>query len=71
MIFVETCHQKLKKLDFNQFGTVLVKMSLKIYLDENSQKNVELLDPVDFLIRMLNEFIFSAREVQDYNNTEN
>jgi hypothetical protein len=58
MIFLDVCNKQMKKLDFNQFGTVLAKMSLRMYLDEDALRSVELLDPVDYFLKLVNDYLF-------------
>lgn len=60
MIFVEVSHRQMKKVDFRQFGTVLAKIALRIYVDEDTQRYLELLDPVDYFVRLANDYLFSV-----------
>ena len=64
MVFVEVAPQKLKKLDFLQFGTVLAKIALKIYVGED-HKQVELLDPVGLLLRLVNDYLRNEKQMRD------
>ena len=58
MLFVEVSNKLMKKIDFNQFGTVLARIALRIYVDENKTR-LENVDPLEYTIKFINEFLLN------------
>lgn len=69
MFFVEVSNKQLKKIDFNQFGTVLAKIALKLYKEE--VKNAPVIDPIDATLRLINDYLFSLSQLETNSNNDN
>ncbi|CDW85455.1 UNKNOWN [Stylonychia lemnae] len=59
MIFQQCCSKQTKKLDFKQFGTVIAKIALKIYADNYEPQYLLMMDPLDFFLKLVYEYLFN------------
>jgi hypothetical protein len=53
MMFLELCSKNGKRVNFEGFGTVLGKISLKIF--------PEIRNPLDSLLKLLEEYVFNKQ----------
>jgi hypothetical protein len=49
----------MKKIDFMQFGTVLARMALKIYVDPYVVRSIEQTDPLEYTLKFIGDYLFS------------
>eukprot|EP00347_Sterkiella_histriomuscorum_P024044 403332499 len=62
MIFCNLSNKQTKKASFAQFSSVLSKMSMKIYASQYDQSQIEQIEPVDFLLKIIDDYLFSTTQ---------